>query len=147
LPSVYQYNGSSWTGTLGSITHGNLKSVTTVSDSEAWAVGVQGSSNNTPLIMHYTSANGWQEDTSFNGSYPTGAYLISIGSDSPSDVWIVGYSNGQSNTFTMHYNGSAWAQVTSPGSKVLQGVAVNSGTAWAGGWTGSGPSPQIFKSL
>lgn len=144
----YHYNGTNWTPTLGSASQGTLYGVTTVSGSEAWATGTQRSgSNTTPLITHYTSANGWQEDTSFNGHYPTTTYPLSIGSDSPSDVWIVGYSNGQSNTYTMHYNGSAWAQVTSPGSQVLQGVAVNSGTAWAGGWYGSGPSPQIFKSL
>jgi len=146
---IYHYDGS-WTSTTGSST-ANLTSVAVVSDSEVWAVGSQGSSS-TPLILHYTSANGWQQDTSFNGYYPSGTTLRSVGTDGASDVWIVGeWSNGTySLPYTMHYNGYYWAQFTTPTlsgySYLIQGVAVNSGDAWIGGYYNySVPSPVVFQ--
>ncbi len=155
---IYHYDGSSWTPTVGSITHGDLLSVTIVSDSEAWAVGHQGTSNNVPLILHYTNGS-WSEDTSFNGHYPTGTNLQAVGTDGTDDVWVVGYINSTTNHFfTMHYNGSSWAQVTAPSISSsnwydwnLSSVAVNSGVAFAGGyWSATSTSnynPLIFQSL
>ena len=144
----YHYDGTNWTPTLGSVNTGVLYGVTVLPSGEAWATGSQGTSN-TPLIMHYTNGN-WTQDTRFNGSYPTGTHLLSVSADSSSDVWIVGYATGP---YTMHYNGASWSQVSTPsvsGSTQLQGVAVNSGVAWAGGFnipSGYNPYPIMFMSL
>lgn len=131
---IYHYDGTSWTPSLGP-SNTDLISVAVVADSEAWAIGAQGTTG-TPLILHYTSANAWQEDTSFNGYYPTSTTLKSVGTDGASDVWIVGKAG--SAFFTMHYNGYYWDQFITPSptgtSGGLQGVAVNSGYAWAGGY-------------
>src|SRR6266487_1702369 len=143
----YQYNGTTWTGTLGSIASpSNLLSVSVLPSGEAWAVGY----GSTPLIMHYTSGS-WTQDTSFNGSFPTNTNLESVSADSTSDVWIAGYS-GSGTPYTMHYNGSAWSQVSTPsvsGTSELFGVAVNSDVAWAGGFQNgtTNPNPLTFKSL
>jgi hypothetical protein len=143
---VYHYDGSSWTPyTLGSLNGAVLSSVTAVSDSEAWAVGKQLVSNVwRPLILHYTSANGWQQDTSFTG-YPSGNLALwGVGTDDASNVWAVG-----DNGFTMHYNGSSWVQVTTPsvsGTVYLTSVAVNSDYAWTAGWYGSPASPVVYIS-
>jgi len=52
----------------------------------------------------------------------------------------------------MHYNGSAWSQVSTPsvsGTSELFGVAVNSDVAWAGGFQNgtTNPNPLTFESL
>ncbi len=153
---IYKYSGSSWSSpTIGSISGAVLKSVAAVSDTEAWAVGYQPNGSFTkPLILHTTDGGStWVEDTSFNGSYPSGyTYLNSVSADSSSDVWIVGYDETATANipFTMHNNGSGWKQVTTPSSNDLLrlwGVAVNSGDAWAGGQDASNGHPLTFKSL
>ena len=151
---VYHYDGTNWNVTVSS-TASQLNSVTAVSDNEAWAVGTKGTYPSTsPYILHYTAANGWAEDTSFSSSYyPTSASLNSIGSDSSTDVWIVGaYSNGTIIVpYTMHWNGYVWVISGSPtpsSSVTVTGVAVNSGNAWLGGYTGvyySTPSPLAYQ--
>lgn len=153
---IYQYNGSSWTPSSGipsGATAATLVSVTTISASSAWAVGskiVNGAS--VPLIMHYTSTNGWQEDTSFSNSFPPSTTLYSVAGDSSRDVWIVG--NTGSGPYSMHYNGSSWKKVTTPsisGASILRGVTVANDQAWTGGQNiPSGQSrtnPLTFKSL
>lgn len=150
---VYRWDGSNWTSSTPSNPSGynNVfwNSIAAVSDSEAWAVGskTMSGSNITPTISHYTSANGWQEDTSFSFQN-TAIYAVS--GDSPSDVWVVGEYGSNHAPFAMHYDGSSWQQVSTPslsGRSPLQGVAVNAGHAWAGGFTGSAPYPLTLKSL
>jgi len=147
---IYHYDGTSWSSNaLGSTNYATLKSVAVVSDSEAWAVGYQGSPSK-PLILHYTSANGWVEDTSFNSYYPSGTYLNSVGTDASNDVWIAGqYGGGPWYPYTMHYNGYYWVQSNTPtvsSNSYLEGVAVSSGDAWAGGYIGdSNPTPLVFQ--
>lgn len=148
---IYHYDGTSWTSTLGSINAG-LNSVTIVSSSEAWAIGSKGSSG-TPYILHYTSANGWQEDSSFSSYYPSNVTLNSISADAVSNVWIAGsWNNGsQRFPFTLHYNGYYWVEIDPPltsGSVILQGIVVNSGNAWAGGFNSNyagtqSPTPTV----
>ncbi len=47
-----------------------------------------------------------------------GNQLISVSADSSTDAWAVGYygtdSSGDSNTLTLHWNGSKWTKVSSP---------------------------------
>lgn len=142
---VYTYNGTTWTGSLGSVFRGNLKSVVALSDTEAWAVGMQGASNNIPLIMHYTSGGGWQEDSSF--TFPTGTVLHSISADATNDVWVVGHISGS--PLILHYNGTNWVQVATPGGTgQLKGVVANSYQAWSSGYAGSyssNPVSLMFK--
>lgn len=151
---IYHYDGTSWTpstGTPTGSTQPGLTSVTAISDNEAWATGKKKVSGVwKPLVMHYTSANGWQEDTSFSSSFPSDVTLYSVSGDSPYNVWVVGYSGTA--LFTMHFDGTVWSQVSTPsvtGTNNLSAVAVSSGTAWAGGGNlvsgQSYPYPLIFN--
>jgi len=149
---AYHYDGTSWSSyTYGSSSAG-LSSVAIVSNNEAWAVGSKGSS---PLILHYTTS-GWNEDTSYNGYYPSGTNLLGVGTDGANDVWVVGYINSTTRFYTMHYNGHAWVQVNTPSISLsswydwkLESVAVNSGYAWAGGYdeatVSSNDNPLVFQ--
>lgn len=137
---IYQYNGSSWSSIVGlptSATSAILYSVKAVSSTEAWAVGFKSFSPQQPLIMHYTSGGGWQEDTSNSFGVTSSSHLYSVDADSSNDVWAVGTLNG--NPLAVHYNGSSWTQINPSLSSPLyiNGVAVNSGIGWIGGYTGS----------
>jgi hypothetical protein len=151
---MYQYDGSTWspsTPVYGSLTWVLLNSVYTVSDTEAWAVGTQKIGAATvPVILHYTSANGWQEDTGFASLYPnyTGN-LLSVNGDGASNIWIV------NSPYLIHYDGTKWNKVypkAYPGvSGRLKSVAVNSGNVWVGGLHGTEGSwtetPLVYRNF
>jgi len=145
---IYHYNGTSWTSTVG-LGGGSysttLFGIKAVSSTEAWAAGRKLGAAWSTIMLHYASGS-WIEDTSASMS----ANLTSIDADSPNDVWAVGGSSG-GNLLTLHYNGSSWAKVSTPSvssPKVLNGVTVNSGYAWTGGYTGSSTfSPLVLQSF
>ncbi|HSX09689.1 MAG TPA: hypothetical protein VLF93_06040 [Candidatus Saccharimonadales bacterium] len=148
---IYHYDGTSWTSISGlptSATSAILYSVKAISSTEAWAVGSKSFSPQQPLIMHYTSGGGWQEDTSNSFGATSISLLTSVDADSSNNVWVAGTLNG--NPLTVHYNGSSWTQISTPtlSSPVnVNGVAVNSGIGWLGGYTGSSTfSPFALKS-
>ncbi len=142
---IYQYDGTTWTPidprVSGYVASANLHKVRVVgitNDGEAWMIGEQQCTPNCkPLILHYTTTNGWQEDTSYSSYYPAYAILYGIGASSQSNVWIVGYWYSTNYVpYTMHYNGYAWVQVNTPtisGAANLEGVTVPSNQAFAGG--------------
>src|SRR5947209_4829204 len=64
--------------------------------------------------------------------------LNSIAALSSADIWAVG--NVESQTLTMHWDGSQWSIVPSPSAGTLYGVAaVSSTNVWAAGYTGDFP--------
>ena len=119
-------------------TAGYLNGVSTVSASDAWAVGDPASAPG-PLIMHW---NGSAWSTVPSHGAPASSGLSAVSMSSGTNGWAVGWyagSNGGQTTLTMHWNGTRWTRVPSPnpmaGGNLLTGVAAVSPTdAWAVGW-------------
>lgn len=124
-----------------SSTTNELRSVSAVSPTEAWAVGwyaddATGASRT--LILHW-DGTGWSQTPSPNpGS--TGNELSGVSARSATDVWAVGsYADPprESRTLILHWDGTSWSHVTSPKRGVfggLLGVDTRSANdAWAVG--------------
>jgi hypothetical protein len=135
---IEHYNGSSWS--LVSDTqpsNGYLNDVTSLSSSNAWAVGVLYNSDNAisgPLLEHY-NGSAW---TATATSLAPGGRLNAVTAVSPSDLWAVG--NAQGAGIVMNYNGTSWTQVTVPAPTGttwdLTGVSATSASSvWAVGYT------------
>lgn len=121
-----------------------LYGVTTLSRSDAWAVGLEPSAS---LILHW-DGRAWSKSLAGAG------YYLGTGADSATDVWAVGGTNwfSPSAPLIQHWTGSAWTQVPSPdpaGGGVLNAVAaVSPDDAWAVGLIGPGPGvPSPTKPL
>jgi hypothetical protein len=140
------YTGTKWqsvhvpmkTPAAGGSPLGELYGVTTISTSDAWAVGY---SDAGAQIVHY-NGTAWKQVTppQMIGTGGTNYRLYSVSASSATDVWAVGYA--ESNGFTavtVHYNGTSWKMVPSVGgiTELTSVVDVSSKDAWAVG-TGSG---------
>lgn len=112
-----------------------LYGVTTLSRSDAWAVGLM---PNASLILHW-NGRAWSKSLAGHG------YFLGVGADSASDVWAVGGTSwfSPSAPLIQHWTGTAWTQVPSPdpaGGGELSAVdAISPGDAWAVGLVGPGP--------
>jgi len=112
-----------------------LYGVTTLSRSDAWAVGLEPSAS---LILHW-NGHAWSKSLSGAG------YYLGTGADSATDVWAVGGTSwfSPSAPFIEHWNGSAWTGVPvqdPSGGGILSGVAaISPDDAWAVGTVGPGP--------
>lgn len=79
------------------LTWKRLNGVWAVSDTEAWAVGVDGT------ILHNTGAqSSWEVVT----NVPTTEHLNAVTGSSSSDIWAVGDAG-----VVLHYDGTAWSRV------------------------------------
>jgi hypothetical protein len=99
------YNGKSWTAqTIGG---GYLFAITKVSSSEAWAVGLDNSGN--ALTVHL-----------LNGTWTTvpnpatATDLWGVSAVSASNVMAVGYSQSQTQTVALQWNGTSWTPTNPP---------------------------------
>lgn len=120
-PSVWAASGSPGSSVLSpnpSSTTNELRSVSAVSPSEAWAVGWyadDATGAGKTLIMHWDGAS-WSQTPSPNpGSIANELYGVSA--RSASDAWAVGwYADvpGESRTLILHWDGTIWSHVTSP---------------------------------
>lgn len=101
-----------------------LMSISMVSGSEGWAVGVTNTPGPQGVILHYHQGRWWQA----NAPAGTGA-LRSVFMLSSTDGWIVG------DTGTIpHYTGGRWVQVNSPVTTDLSSVFMSSESeGWAAG--------------
>jgi eukaryotic-like serine/threonine-protein kinase len=113
---------------------GALEAVAATSASDAWAVGFDGSGNT--LIEHW-NGTGWKREPSPSPG-PSGVYaggrLVAVAATSATNAWAVGGTNsGQS--LILHWNGTSWRQVPSPGTSASLGgvTAISAGNAWAVG--------------
>jgi hypothetical protein len=152
---ILHWNGTKWsqvTSPTPANSYLNLAGVSAISASDAWAVGTY--LNNTTnaydtLILHWNGTK-WSQVTSPNPN-PTGENrLNAVSADGAKDVWAVGtlcsIASGQcaftdESTLILHWNGTKWAQVTSPNpstnANFLNGVSADPASAkdaWAVGW-------------
>ncbi|HEY6276382.1 MAG TPA: hypothetical protein VIX86_08615 [Streptosporangiaceae bacterium] len=133
-----------------------LASVTTTSDTDAWAAGYCCGRPNylgtVPIIDHW-NGTAWSQVTVPSTGYSTNG-LYAVSASSTSDAWAVGRSEPQRYTFYplgMHWNGTAWSVSTSFASalsgQIADGVADISPTdAYAtGGGLGSAHSGLVAQ--
>src|SRR5262249_28258975 len=96
------------------------------SSSDLWVVGFQFGDSRHNVILHWTSAGGWETQT----SPVPGPFLSDVWGTSPTDVWAVG--NGGT---ILHYNGSSWGAVPSNSTSNLAAIWGSSPTdVWAVGY-------------
>ena len=120
---AYLWNGSAWQALSvpGSIPSTAMEHIQAFSPTDAWAVGTAPNASGTGSVVAAVDWNGstWtQVATPF--STTVNLTVNAISGDSASDIWVVGetatrgYTGGQRTSVILHYNGSAWAQVTAP---------------------------------
>jgi hypothetical protein len=141
------FNGQRWTVVASPGTGGGpsiLLAVSATSATDVWAVGdaspAAGGPATATLIEHW-NGTGWTRVASPSPS-PATDVLPSVSADSPTDAWAAGDSQDSgaaSQTLIEHWNGTSWAQVTSPDpgaalGSTLRGVsAVSPSDVWAAG--------------
>ncbi len=108
-PLALHWNGSRWSSVpiSGPTDFNQLRAVSIVSASDAWAVGVTGQWG--ALIEHWNGSS-WQIVSSpvSGGQTP----LYGVKAFAANDVWAVG-ENGSHN-LVLHFDGNGWAQVPVP---------------------------------
>jgi hypothetical protein len=128
-----------------------LSGVSAVSPTDAWGAGsyYDTTTGTQDTLIQYWNGTSWSQVASPNPS-PSGGFngLNSVSADSSSDAWAVGSycasgcntSAEVDSTLTLHWTGTAWAQVPSPNpggsaaSPVLYSVSADSPTdVWAVG--------------
>ncbi|HUS13447.1 MAG TPA: S-layer homology domain-containing protein [Chloroflexia bacterium] len=122
--------------------HNHLLAVEPLAAANVWAVGYYyestgGQAPDTALIMHWDGTQ-WSEY-----ALPSAIVgrLNGISAISATDIWAVGWTNGDpnpdTNTLTLHWNGTAWSRVASPtveGISELNDVAaIAADNVWAVG--------------
>jgi hypothetical protein len=138
---AYRWNGTAWRALTvpSGIAYSAMDHIQAFSPTDAWAVGSAANSAGTGSTVAAVNWNGttWtQVATPF--STANNLNVNAISGDSASDIWVVGqtvtpgYHNRQFTSVILHYNGSAWTQVTAPDNSGLLDVdAVSPTDAWA----------------
>src|SRR5215472_10459532 len=126
-----------------SVPGGELYAVAATSASSAWAVGGSDNPPGKTEILHW-NGTAWKRVPS--PTPKTGGALFGVAATSASSAWAVGCAGncfqgfGGIKTLILHWNGTAWKRVPSPGlAKVgaLNGIAATSASnAWAVGCAG-----------
>ncbi len=116
-----------------------LNGVSALSASDAWAVGSyqNGDGAQRTLIVHWNGTR-WATVASPDPGGTGDSYLSAVSALSPSDIWAVGYYSNRSGQkdLILRWNGTRWAQVTSPGplgSALASVSAVSAADVWAAG--------------
>ena len=115
---VLHWNGTKWALVASpnpSPQFDSLTSVSAVSPSDAWAVGVAGKgSNNTQALVLHWNGRAWIPVPTPS---PAGSRLTGVSALSPRDAWAVGETvtpAGVHKTLVLHWNGTTWVLVPSP---------------------------------
>ena len=112
-PVIMHWDGSAWSQIpSGAGDDVNLRGVTAISPTDAWAVGSEGyDSDTTPLVEHWDGTS-WTVDST---AVMDAGVLYSVSSSSGDDVWAVGSPGySQKGGFIEHFDGTSWSKVKSP---------------------------------
>jgi hypothetical protein len=128
---------------------GALAGVAAASPSSAWAVGSAGPASSPRILMLHWNGKAWSRVTSPGVLTTTGA-LSAVTVVSARDAWAVGYTGDvvtrKSHSLLLHWNGSAWSQVTIPApvpGGSLAGVTVTAKGGWAVGYVNTNPGTPL----
>lgn len=116
------WNGTAWT-TVPAVNFGGIENtligVADISPGDAYAVA--NSSSTAQGYIEQWKGTSWSLDTLPDPNNGMNTYLNAISATSASDVWAVGYeltgttaANERYETYSLHWNGSAWAIVPMP---------------------------------
>ena len=163
LTLIRHWNGTTWRrvaspnpGGAGTGASNELQGVAALKADNAWAVGsyTDGSDGTVPkmLILHWNGRSWKHMASHFPGCLKAGDGLYGVAAISPHDAWAVGRATscvfGDEITVILHWNGTTWAEVTSPdpgvfGDNFLTGIAARSAhDVWAvGSYAAPGGGP------
>ena len=116
------WNGTAWT-TVPAVNFGGIENtlsgVADIGPGDAYAVA--NSSSTAQGYVEQWNGTSWSLDTLPDPNNGMNTYLNAISATSASDVWAVGYeltgttaANERYETYSLHWNGSAWAIVPMP---------------------------------
>ncbi|MCB0077065.1 MAG: hypothetical protein KDD73_06535 [Anaerolineales bacterium] len=134
-----RWNGNAWgTAPVPNPEAIQLRGVATVSEDEAWAVGVDvaaGGLNSQTVAFHWTNG-AWQRVTTPN---PSGEYvdaLYDVAALAPDNVWAVGETGGTGDSsLILNWDGSSWQTVASACNEPLLAIDARSADdIWAVGY-------------
>ena len=122
-----------------------LYAVSAVSATDVWAVGIYSTDKVKPFIVHWNGAR-WTQVPSPSPGFA--GILNGVSARSATDAWAVGdyapTASGQLRPLTLHWNGTRWTEVRSPGLATatgdtgLLGVStISADDAWAAGYSAS----------
>ncbi len=86
-----------------------LKDVTAISDSDAWAVGSEVTAGRNHAVVRHWDGVSWNA-VDLPASVE-GIYLVHVAATSDDDLWITG-TDAQDTAYTLHWDGTSW-QVSS----------------------------------
>ncbi len=151
---ILRWNGTTWAKVPSPNREGNgggnnvLSGVSAVTASDAWAVGnvFYGQPDIQKTLIERWNGTGWSLVRSPNpgpGPFSLFDALSAVSALSPSNVWAAGQYSGANaeKTLIVHWNGTSWAKVASPGPGFvnndvqLTGLSASSPTnIWAAGY-------------
>jgi hypothetical protein len=157
---IEHWNGTAWCTVAtpnpgGSSGTNQLEGVAAVSSSSAWAVGSYGTSTQSHTLIAHWNGTAWSQQASPNpAGFAFGSQLAGVAATSLSSAWAVGESvkdvgPSTSQTLIARWNGTAWAQASSPnpggtgsGSAnfLFSVTATSSSNAWAVGGYATSPT-------
>jgi hypothetical protein len=127
----------------------HLASISAVSATNIWAVGLSSAQQTQPYVAHFNGTN-WQRVT-FPALAAPGE-LTSVSTAGPNAVFATGKTSPSSATTTPvfgQWNGTTWGLLPAPantGHSVINAVgAVNSTQAWAVGYDAAGVTPDVAR--
>jgi hypothetical protein len=143
-PYAEHWNGSGWSGTLvplGTVypsgQTAQLNGVTEVAPGDGWAVGTV---SDPSLLASKTLAYHWDGTAWTRSPTPDPAgpaqtnQLNAVAARAATDVWAAGGDGGYPLvSLVLHWNGSAWRQVSVPNIGSLDAVTVAPGHVWVAG--------------
>jgi hypothetical protein len=145
-PLTMHWNGTAWKAVKTPVPSGatspNLFGVSTVSATDAWAVGDYTNSSGVQesLILRWNGTV-WKQVKSPVPSGATFPTLRAVSAVSATDAWAAGdCANCGNQPLILHWNGTAWKTVPSPAPSGSQDTAVNgvsavsASDAWVAGW-------------
>jgi hypothetical protein len=144
-PYAEHWNGSGWSAATVSVAAvypsgqqtAQLNGVTEPTAGDGWAVGTVAdtASYASQTLAYNWNGTGWKRSATPN---PGGAALTNelsaVAARAANDVWAVGgYRNYPTISLVLHWNGTAWRQVSVPNIGPLDAVAVSPGAVWVAG--------------
>lgn len=148
LSLTARWNGSGWSrlpspspGGSGAVSA--LTGVSTLSRSDAWAVGYYGTFGLQTLAVHWNGQRWTRVVTPSPGFPSASSTLAAVTTVSATDAWAVGTYGNSEQTLVVRWNGQNWTQVPAPspggteGSQLLSVTATSAVSAWAVGCYGS----------
>ncbi len=147
FPLALHWDGTLWSSVPITATgaSSSLLGVAAVGSTDVWAVGT---SDGSTFVEHW-NGTAWSVVASPDGG-PNGNFLWGVTALAANDVWAVGYSFDATNgkhTLIEHWNGTAWAIVSSPnngtGSSLISVSGLTANDIWAvGTYTDGGGQDQ-----